>query len=439
MEVVVNALTESFRLLMESSVYVLFGIVVGGLLRVFLSAATVARHLGTGRIWPVFKASLLGVPLPLCSCGVLPAAASLKRQGANNGAVTAFLVSTPESGVDSIAITYALIDPLMTVARPVAAMVTATAAGITENLLPGAKATAAAAKPDLSCTVDRCCSGEDCSPEEHAGHHTFSEKLAAGMRYAFFDLWADLAGWFIVGLVLAGLITALVPGDVMTRYLGGGVGAMLIMLAVGVPMYICATASTPIAAALILAGASPGAALVFLLAGPATNITSLTVVVGILGKRATAIYLATIAVFAVGFGLAVDQVYAALDLSPRAMVGAATEIVPVWAQAAGAVVLLALSVKPVYLKIRTWFGPARGPAVSAADHCAPGSPAAAAGDSTPRPQAPACGCGCSDTPHAHQTGRDGEADEAGPTGEAHEASRAGHADEAGKAHEHDHR
>ena len=136
MDVVVRALTESWRLLMDSSVYIIFGILVGGLLRMFLSAATVARHLGTGRIWPVLKASLLGVPLPLCSCGVLPAAASLKKQGANNGATAAFLISTPESGVDSIAITYALIDPLMTVARPVAAMVTATAAGITENLLP---------------------------------------------------------------------------------------------------------------------------------------------------------------------------------------------------------------------------------------------------------------------------------------------------------------
>ena len=161
-----------------------------------------------------------------------------------------------------------------------------------------------------------------------------------------------MAGWFLVGLLLAGLITALVPEDLMVLYLGGGIGSMLIMLAVGIPLYICATASTPIAAALILKGVSPGAALVFLLAGPATNITSLTVLFGVLGKRATVIYLAAIALFAVAFGLLVDQVYAWFAFSPTAMVGQAAELVPVWAQMAGAIILLVLSVKPVYLSLR---------------------------------------------------------------------------------------
>jgi hypothetical protein len=204
--------------------------------------------------------------------------------------------------------------------------------------------------------VDNCCEGYDCPPEEHAQHHTFSEKIRAGLKFAMTDVWGDIASWFFVGLLLAGLITALVPEEMMGRFLGGGLPSMLLMLAVGIPLYICATASTPIAAALILKGVSPGAALVFLLAGPATNVTSLTVLVGILGKRATAIYLAMIALFTVLFGLAVDQVYGSMGVSARAMVGQASEWVPDWAQWLGAVTLLCLSGKPVSRSIRAKLG-----------------------------------------------------------------------------------
>ncbi|MGD8883956.1 MAG: permease, partial [Desulfobacterales bacterium] len=174
---------------------------------------------------------------------------SLRKQGANNGATTAFLISTPESGVDSISITYALLDPIMTVARPVIAFVTAAVAGITENLF-GANNKTTKIIPDLSCPVDGCCDGQNCSPEKHRHHHTFREKFSAGMRFAIGDLWEDLAAWFLIGLVLAGLITVLIPPDMFSKYLGTGLPAMLIMLAVGIPLYICATASTPIAAAL---------------------------------------------------------------------------------------------------------------------------------------------------------------------------------------------
>ncbi len=346
MNFILSVIQEAWHLLLESSVYILFGLLVAGLLRVFLNPSSVAQHFGQGRFSSVFKAALLGIPIPLCSCGVLPAAVSLKKQGANNGATTAFLISTPESGVDSIAITYALLDPVMTVARPVVAFVTAAAAGVAENVLSPGNGGAQSA-PDLSCTVDSCCDGEDCPPEEHKQHHTFADKIGAGFRYAFTEVWSDLAGWFLIGLLLAGLITAAIPDDMISKYLGRGLPAMLLMLAVGLPLYICATASTPIAAALILKGVSPGAALVFLLAGPATNITSLTVLFGILGKRATAIYLATIALSAVLFGLAIDQVYVSLGLSARAMVGQAAEIMPVWAQWTGALIILLLSVKPV--------------------------------------------------------------------------------------------
>jgi hypothetical protein len=169
-------------------------------------------------------------------------------------------------------------------------------------------------------------------------------------------VWGDIASWFFVGLLLAGLITVLVPEEMMGRFLGGGLPSMLLMLAAGIPLYICATASTPIAAALILKGVSPGAALVFLLAGPATNVTSLTVLLGILGKRATAIYLAMIALFTVLCGLAVDQVYGSMGVSARAMVGQAAEWVPDWAQWLGAMTLLFLSARPVSRSIRAKLG-----------------------------------------------------------------------------------
>jgi uncharacterized membrane protein YraQ (UPF0718 family) len=290
---------------------------------------------------------------------------SLRKQGANNGATTAFLISTPESGVDSISITYALLDPIMTVARPFVAFVTATCAGIAENLL-GHRRENKRIIPDLSCPVDNCCDGQNCDPAKHKAHHAFAEKIKAGVGYAFGDLWEDIAKWFLLGLLLAGFITVLIPDDIFSRYLGSGLPAMLFMLAFGIPLYICATASTPIAAALILKGVSPGAALVFLLVGPATNVASLTVLTGILGKRATAIYLSTIAVAAVMFGLLLDQVYLGLGISARALVGQAAELMPLWIQWAGALGVLGLSIKPLYrglTSLKTRYGrPAMTPA-----------------------------------------------------------------------------
>ncbi|PKN15802.1 MAG: hypothetical protein CVU68_13260 [Deltaproteobacteria bacterium HGW-Deltaproteobacteria-3] len=354
MHLLYEILAESWELLLDAAPYILFGILVGGLLKVFLSPTYVARHLGQGRYSSVFKAALFGVPLPLCSCGVLPAAAALKKQGANNGATTAFLISTPESGIDSISVSYALLDPIMTAARPVAAFVSALIAGSIENTFNPPRPQLAMAA-DLSCAVDGCCSGVDCPPAEHANHHTLLEKIRAGMRYAFGELWGDLAGWFFIGLLLAGLISALVPDDLITGYLGGGLAAMLLMLAFGIPLYICATASTPIAAAMILKGVSPGAALVFMLVGPATNMATISVLVGLLGRRATGVYLTCIAITAVLFGLALDALYATLGISAKAMVGQAGELLPYPVQLAAALLILALSIKPMYRMIQGWF------------------------------------------------------------------------------------
>ena len=272
---------------------------------------------------------------------MLPAAVSLRKQGADKGAVSAFLISTPESGIDSIAVTYALMDPVMTVARPAAAFITAAGAGLAENF-HSKKEPRNTVKPDLSCPVDACCDGVDCDPKAHRAHHTFSQKIRAAFGFAFKDLWEDMSGWFFLGVLLAGLITGFVPDDFMSRYLGGGLPAMLLMLVPGIPLYICATASTPIAAALVLKGVSPGAALVFLLVGPATNITSLTVLAGTLGKRSTGIYLGAIALFSVLCGLILDALYGSLGLSAVALAQHPKEFFPPLVGTLGALFLLTL-------------------------------------------------------------------------------------------------
>ena len=237
MNLILSIISEIWHLLLESSIYILFGLLISGLLRVFLSPHSIAKHLGRGRFLSVFKAAFFGIPVPLCSCGVLPAGIGLKKQGANRGATTAFLISTPESGVDSIAITYALLDPIMTVARPVSAFITAMAAGLSVNLF-GKEEKQEKISPDLSCPIDDCCDGQNCPPDEHQKHHSIYQKIRAGIQYAFSELWSDLTGWFFVGLILAGCITALIPPDLFSRYLGGGIQSMLIMLVMGIPIYI---------------------------------------------------------------------------------------------------------------------------------------------------------------------------------------------------------
>lgn len=254
----------------------------------------------------------------------------------------AFLVSTPESGVDSISVTYALLDPIMTVARPVAAFFSAMVAGVSQNLLekPG--------PPGL--VMAEMESGVGQQGQSLAG------RIVAGLRYAVFDVWAELAIWFMVGVLLASLITVLVPDAWIASYLGGGLSAMLLMLAFGIPLYICATASTPIAAALILKGVSPGAALVFLLVGPATNMASISVLVGLLGKRSTALYLLAIAVMSVLCGLLLDVIYGWSGLQVRAITGQASELFPAWLKN-GAVILLSLfSGPPLWKMVKGWLG-----------------------------------------------------------------------------------
>jgi uncharacterized membrane protein YraQ (UPF0718 family) len=284
---------------------------------------------------------------------VVPAVAGLKKQGANNGACLSFLISTPETGADSIALTYSLLDPIITVLRPLTAFVTAAGAGIVENFTGGSYQKAKKIEPDRTCIVDGCCDGVDCDPSEHAGHHTIVERLTAGFRFAFVGLMSDLAGWFVLGILLAGIISALVPESFVSENLGSGIVAYLSMLAVSLPMYVCASMSTPVAAALILKGMSPGAALVLLMAGPATNMATIAMVGGMLGRRTLAIYLGSIVVFTMMAAYVTDFIYSWFGISAKAAAGAAgAELVPQRLEWMAAAVLGALIIRVIWQKVR---------------------------------------------------------------------------------------
>lgn len=412
----------SWAILLEAAPYVLFGFFVAGLLKAYVPASFVARHLGRGHVGPVFKAALFGIPLPLCSCGVIPAAAGLRQQGASKGATTSFLIATPETGVDSMAVTWALLDPVMTVARPVAALLTSVAAGLMVDLFPererhetgkpnemttpshgtashsspalpapvispamhggiaahgggslapldehagcacsghapvassgccgaqpGASSTSAGACGCGSPTYEKAdsgCCGHDASDlQGGASLSGLVERFRGGMRFAFGELVADIGGWLLLGVVLAAVITVLMPDDLFTGTFASGIGGILLMMVVGIPLYVCATASTPIAAAFALKGISPGAALVFLLAGPATNVATITVVARLLGRRAATIYVAVIGVMSVVLGLAVNMLYGWLGMDVTGWVQGKADVEPGMLSAIAAVVLLML-------------------------------------------------------------------------------------------------
>lgn len=320
----------AWDLLVMAGPYILFGLCVAGLMRAFVQPARIARHLGGDTLRSVGWAALAGVPLPLCSCGVVPTAMGLRQQGASKSATVAFLIATPESGIDSIAVTYALLGPVMAVIRPVAAFATAFVAGAAQILfgVRGARF-----------------EGRNANVEHRTSHIEQASswlKLRSGMHYAFTDLLRDISGWFLIGILLGGVIQYAIPESFIVNYLGTGWSAMFVMLAIGIPLYICASASTPIAAALILKGMSPGAALVFLLAGPATNLASLPVLVKFLGKRAVAIYLVAIAVCAMAAGMLVNALDTVVPITPMVGLTHAHHPLPPWVMQGSAFLLLGL-------------------------------------------------------------------------------------------------
>ena len=424
------------ELFLESAPWLLLGLVLAGLLKVFVPMSWMQKQLGGHGLKTTVKAALLGAPLPLCSCGVIPAAVGLRRSGASKAATTSFLVSTPETGVDSVTVSYVLLGPFMAIVRPIAAVCSAIVAGLLvgrddEPVLPSeavkksepekaqaktvaqfkpaaaanysplkaaptqaqssccapAKvqeadccSTAKASTVGGSCcssvkeeATQSCCSqpkveaASCCSSSQSASNCCDSDDMAtelksksvlhrvlASLKYAATDLVRDTAIWLLVGLFFAALVQTYVPGDFLAQW-GGGILAMLVMVLISIPMYICATASTPIAAGLLLAGVSPGAVLVFMLAGPATNIATLGVVAKEMGKRALYGYLGGVLGVALLAGMLVNLLVANFGFEVMPQIGEEHQLLPQAVVNWSGIILALLMAKVIYDKIpRRW-------------------------------------------------------------------------------------
>ncbi|QYJ75802.1 SO_0444 family Cu/Zn efflux transporter [Shewanella sp. FJAT-52076] len=465
-------LNNFLHLFLESAPWLLLGLFLAGMLKMFVPMAWMQRQLGGHGFKATVKAALLGAPLPLCSCGVIPAAVGLRRSGASKAATTSFLVSTPETGVDSVTVSYVLLGPFMAIVRPIAAVTSAIVAGLlvgrdedepdnrsqskeaspekqsdkpsdkpvakpamsfkpvaagsplmtpTGAKLAGAPAVSfkpvtektaaktgasycsgkaeAESKPEPiqgSCCTPKavaasccdakpaaettsCCSPKAAVPEassccassstptakaadagccgstqQHAHPAdkpaSVIERIWDGLVYASTDLVRDTAIWLLIGLFFAALVQTYVPADFLAQW-GNGILAMLVMVLVSIPMYICATASTPIAAGLLLAGVSPGAVLVFMMAGPATNIATLGVVTKELGKRALFGYLGGVLGVALVFGVLVNYLVATFGFEVAPQIGEEHAMLPDWLVASSGLLLAVLMGRVLWQKL----------------------------------------------------------------------------------------
>lgn len=416
------------ELSLDAAPYLLLGLVLAGLIKAWLPEAWVKKQLsGKGPI-PVLKAALLGAPMPLCSCSVIPVALGIRRGGASKGATTSFLISTPETGVDSISLTYAMMGPVMAVVRPVAAVLTALSAGLWVNAAssksccassssdersehcgsakePEAKGSCCSSKEvnESCCTSPKeappkatsccssqkveaiekqsarsCCGAQEPEPVEPATSCCGSKNKAApkasscssvtppdssccasevkpsssmnqavnGISYAFGRLYEDILAWLAVGLLIAAAVQTFVPSEWLAQW-GSGWLAKFIMLGVGIPMYICASASTPMAAGLMLAGVSPGTVLVFLLAGPATNVSTMAILRNEMGLQVMVKYILTVMLGALLAGVLFDALLMGSSLDLVAQHHHHAEMLPLWLSASSLAILLLATITPL--------------------------------------------------------------------------------------------
>ena len=349
-------------LVAESAPYLLIGFALAGVLKAIVPEDKVYKHLGENRLKSVTLASLFGIPLPLCSCSVLPVATSLRRSGASKGATTSFLISTPETGLDSIGITYALLDPIMTVARPLGAFATAVFTGSVVNFVVRRGwdgDTEAPADEPADLAHDH---GHDHSAvytPGGVGKRSFKEVARDSASYAFGPLLDDLTVWLIIGLLVSGLIAILVPDDFFGSVIPAGFVSSVLMLLIGTPMYICAAAATPVAATLIAKGLDPGAALVLLLVGPATNATTIAIIARLLGRRVLVLHLIGVTGSALLLGLLINAVYSYFAVDLGAIVARVVESGLSPLNIAATVLFVYLL---VFSTVRMRIGSIRGPA-----------------------------------------------------------------------------
>jgi hypothetical protein len=341
---------ELWFLLLEMAPWLLLGLIFAGLLKVYFPQKHIDKYLGKSDFKSSVNASLLGIPMPLCSCGVIPTGISFFKNGASKGATNSFLISTPQTGVDSIFATYSMLGWPFAVLRPIVAFVTGVVGGALTNWLIKEKPVkttspfanfkidaAVLGKTDKTCNDDSCGCNE---PKIEDNRHS----LVRAADYAFVELLQDIAKWLILGFLVAALISVALPDDFFSSFKGLGLIEILVVLAASVPIYVCATGSIPIAAVLLMKGVSPGAALVFLMAGPATNVATMTVLGKTMGRKSLTIYLSTIIIGAIVFGLLTNWLIPTDWILSKVMHihgdGSEHEMLPGWLQLGSALLLI---------------------------------------------------------------------------------------------------
>lgn len=350
----------------EAAPWLILGLVIAGLMKSWLPSKILSSHLGQGKK-AIIKAALIGAPLPLCSCGVIPVATELKRSGASDSATAAFLVATPETGIDSMSVSYSLLGPFFAIYRPICAIISAIVTGFLV-LTAGASS-----KPQLkaentsgaSCcskaapikATTSCCSTSPVKESSGCGGTTtmsaapnWWEKTRTGLHYAATQLLDDLIVWLVVGLLFATVVRTYLPSTFLVAY-GSGLTAMLMMVLISIPMYICATASTPVAAGFISAGISPGTALVFMLAGPATNISTLGLIKKELGQAVLIRYLLGIVISAITSGLLLDWLLIGFAIDITQQMAHSHSILPQWFNLSCVAVIAFLSCRPNFSRL----------------------------------------------------------------------------------------
>lgn len=302
-----NFLSELWEISIEAAPFLCLGFLLGALLHRYVKTEWMMRLLGKGKIRSTITAAAIGVPLPLCSCSVVPTALAIQKKGASRGATMAFLISTPETGVDSVLLTYGLLGPIMAVARPLAALFSAIMAGLMLESLPEK------ASPQQAPSTDKkpcCCATQTTMLIPPRIEKTLTLRIweqLLGIGKSFLLLFDEVVVWLLIGLTLSAIISTALPEDLLASGLGSGWKGKALALVMGLPLYVCATASTPLAAVLMEKGLSAGAALVFLLVGPATNIGTMGIVTKVLGKRGVISYLVAISSVALLFGTMIDS------------------------------------------------------------------------------------------------------------------------------------
>ncbi|MEE1121449.1 MAG: SO_0444 family Cu/Zn efflux transporter [Prevotella sp.] len=285
---------EVIHLINEMSPYLLLGFFLAGIMHAFIPGRYYTNYLARPTLRSVVNAALIGIPLPLCSCGVIPTAMSLRKEGASKGSVAAFLISTPQTGVDSIIATGSLMGWPFAIMRPLAAFIMAIAGGAIVNATDNSS--------DAMHASSTAC--------QHAHtHKTFWQKMIEALRYAFIDMMEDIGKWLVAGLIVAGLITVFIPDSFFVVFQGNTWASMLLVMCLSLPMYLCATGSIPIAVALMMKGLTPGAALLLLIAGPACNLASMLVVRKVMGTRTLLAYIGSIVIGAIFFGWLTDYLH----------------------------------------------------------------------------------------------------------------------------------